>query len=130
MASTGDRRTGYDVTSVPAETLLAALRAAVPPSATAGVVWWIYAGQGPGLPHLVAGLRGDRGTLVWQENGTTHLPADGSGTAAADYFSLQGSHFPQPPGSDVPAELVLQAVEEFAKTRVRPECVAWKLRQA
>ncbi|MFI5613088.1 Imm1 family immunity protein [Amycolatopsis sp. NPDC051903] len=127
MATTGDRRTGYDVTGVPAETVIAALRAAVPPSPSAGVVWWIYAGQGSGIPHLVAGLRGDRGALVWRENGSTHLPADGAGPASADYFSLQGGHFPQPAGSDVPAELVLRAVQEFASTRVRPECVAWKL---
>ncbi|WP_326834332.1 Imm1 family immunity protein [Amycolatopsis rhabdoformis] len=127
MTTTGDRRTGYDVTSVPPETVLAALRAAVPPSPTAGVVWWIYAGQGPGLPHLVAGLRGDRGALVWRENGSLHLPTDGAGSAPADYFSLQGGHFPQPAGSDVPAELVLRAVQEFAETRVRPECVAWKV---
>ncbi|MEV4597037.1 Imm1 family immunity protein [Amycolatopsis sp. NPDC049253] len=127
MATTGDRRTGYDITSVPAETVLAALQAAVPPSATSGVVWWIYAGQGPGTPHLVVGLRGDRGALVWQENGAAHLPADGAGAASADYFSLQGGHFPQPAGSEVPAELVLRAVREFTRTRVRPECVTWKL---
>ncbi|WP_033289603.1 Imm1 family immunity protein [Amycolatopsis jejuensis] len=129
MASNEDarRRTGYDVTQVPADDVLAALREATPLSPDSGLVWWLYAGLAPGTPYLVAGLRGSSGTLVWHENGETHLPADGAGEGTASYFSLQGAHFPQPAGSEVPAEVVLHAVRELCESRVRPAGVAWKL---
>ena len=128
MASIEDarRRTGYDVTEATVDTVLSALRAAEPPTPDAGVVWWLYAGRKPRTPYLVAGLRGTRGSLVWHENGETYLPADGLGEEPVDYFSLQGAHFPQPPGSEVPAEDVLRAVRELCESRVRPAGISWK----
>ncbi|WP_020658499.1 Imm1 family immunity protein [Amycolatopsis benzoatilytica] len=128
MASPEDarRRTGYDVTDVTAEDVLSALRSAEPPTPGAGVLWWLYAGRKPGTPYLVAGLNGTRGSLVWHENGQTYLPADGDGEGLADYFSLQGAHFPQPAGSEVSAEAVLRAVRELCESQARPAGTAWK----
>ncbi|ATY11403.1 hypothetical protein CU254_13750 [Amycolatopsis sp. AA4] len=128
MASIEDarRRTGYDVTEATVDDVLSALRAAEPPRPDAGVVWWLYAGRKPRTPYLVAGLRGTRGSLAWHENGEVFLPADGAGEEPADYFSLQGAHFPQPAGSEVSAEEVLLAVRELGESQTRPASVSWK----
>ncbi|SES44464.1 Imm1 family immunity protein [Actinokineospora terrae] len=110
-----------DITALEATALLDALR-----TAANGTVWWL-SHITPEHDHcLTVGVRGHLGALTWDEEpGGTWIPANGTNTTHADYFTPDGDHNPQLPGTEVPYELVLEAVTEFIHTGARPRCVAW-----
>lgn len=109
-------------------TLVAQLREANAHRAdmSGGFVWFFHSTPGDDSRVLNAGVRGDVGVLEWIDNETEEvfLPG-GSNSEDADYFTWFGDHTPMAPGTEVPFDLVLRAVGEFAQTRQRPTCVEW-----
>ena len=91
---------------------------------TDGVLWWLHTGAA-GSGRLIAGVRGERGVLVWAEPKQTFLPRNGINEEDVDYFTWESHHFPQRPGTEVPIDLVYQAVREYVATEQRPTCLEW-----
>ncbi|MDQ3405859.1 MAG: Imm1 family immunity protein [Actinomycetota bacterium] len=89
-----------------------------------GIVWWLLAGdQQP--RRLVAGVRGTRGVLMWTDSTDSYQPESGDNDQYVDYFTWEGHHFALPPGTEVPIEVVYDAVRECVKTLAQPTCVRW-----
>ena len=90
-------------------------------------MWSVRIAEDVTVPQLIFGVRDDRGGLLWCEQESGHVPANGINADWADYFSWPGDHFSMPPGAEIPVDLAYAALREFALTRMRPTCVEWKL---
>ncbi|WP_370943281.1 Imm1 family immunity protein [Amycolatopsis sp. cg5] len=75
--------------------------------------------------QLLAGVRGERGSLVWATDQVMYVPSVGINDDYVDYFTATDVDYNQPPHSEVPIETVYAVVEEFHRTRTRPESVEW-----
>ncbi|WP_181043655.1 Imm1 family immunity protein [Actinokineospora auranticolor] len=68
----------------------------------------------------------DRGILCREQGMEAYVPTIGVGDEWTSAY-LAGLHeSPAQPGSDVPVEVVYQAVGEYLATRARPTCVEWR----
>jgi hypothetical protein len=63
--------------------------------------------------------------LVWSEPTQSFLPDGGANEEDVDYFTWESHHYPQQPGSEIPIDLVYQAVTEYVATKQRPTCIEW-----
>lgn len=88
----------------------------------AGVLFDLYTDD----RMLIAGIRGNRGCLVWAGWDTMLVPTDGVNAEPVDYFTWDGHHHPQEAGAEVPAETMHRAVREFVTTGQQPTCVQWE----
>ncbi|GAA1232665.1 hypothetical protein GCM10009676_14880 [Prauserella halophila] len=115
----------YDVTTVDnaAELLrvMAEADAGISRPDGAGVLFDLYADD----RMLIAGIRGDRGCLVWASWDAMLVPTDGVNVEPVDYFTWDGHHHPQEAGAEVPVATMRRAVREFVDTGQQPTCVQW-----
>ncbi|SFO81670.1 Immunity protein Imm1 [Amycolatopsis arida] len=121
------RQDAYDITKIrEANDLLAMMKAVNEEreKPDAGVVWWLYAGA-DAVCALIAGVRGERGALLWSEPTKSFIPEAGINDKHVDYFTWESHHHPQRPGSEVPIDLMYRAVTEYVATQERPTCVNW-----
>ncbi|MCC8250541.1 Imm1 family immunity protein [Saccharothrix luteola] len=92
-----------------------------------GRAWLLRAGATDDLPTLAVGMRGEVGALEWIDaaGGGRFVPADGLNPDWAEYFLWGGIDQGMPPHAELPVQRVLQAVSDFARTRLRPTSVDW-----
>lgn len=122
-------RESYDITVTNADDLVATMRhqnerIKQRQASDAGTVWWLYQRDGT-RTDLIAGVRGERGCLVWCESQQLLHPQQGMNAEFVDYFTWGNHAFTQPPGVEVPIADLYRAVEEYATTGGRPTCVEW-----
>ncbi|GAA4879950.1 Imm1 family immunity protein [Saccharopolyspora cebuensis] len=86
---------------------------------------WVVS-DGDDFPVLTVGLRREVGALLWDHGTTAFRPVDGTNDEDADYFLGNRDHSPFPPRTELPIDLVLTAVREYARTGERPTCVEWE----
>jgi hypothetical protein len=51
------------------------------------------------------------------------VPENGANDEYVDYFTWEGHYFARPPGTEVPIDVVFEAVRECVDTMNRPTCV-------
>ena len=93
-----------------------------------GTRWALWRGEpGHGGPVLLAGVRGDRGTLSWFDAGgqTEFVPAGTRlGGPSVEYWR-GGQPEGCGTGEEIEVDLVFTAVHEFVATAERPDSVEW-----
>jgi hypothetical protein len=76
-----------------------------------------------GADELIVGVRGDRGVLYWQCNGSDDAVATGGSNSGPVMYGA--NEIRMPAGTELPLRTVLDAAHEFAVTGRRPENVVW-----
>lgn len=127
--TTSDSYTGttpaFNITALPADLdLVRIMRDEIVQHPDTAPCWMIS--HGDRFPMLAVGLRGEVGALMWDLGTSALVPVEGRNTTDADYFLGNRDHSPFPPGTELPAEQVLAAVDEYVRTRQRPTCVEWQ----
>ncbi|PPK65965.1 immunity protein Imm1 of predicted polymorphic toxin system [Actinokineospora auranticolor] len=87
---------------------------------------WEELGEGEIRSSMMFGVNNDRGILAWRQGWEASVPTIGVGTEWTTVYLGGMYDSSAQPGSDVPIEIVYQAVEEYLATRERPTCVEWR----
>lgn len=95
----------------------------------AGLAWFLQRIPGEWAECLWAGVRGERGAVVWWSAGADqigYVPADGLNTDHVDYYVAGGHVCPMEPGAELPISRVYDLVREYCRTGVQPAGVQWR----
>lgn len=128
MTRTLTREPSYDVTTISDAGPLIEMMHAVDTERAApdaGVVWWLYSSD-DSEHELIVGVRDDRGCITWSEPTRSLVPHYGLNAEPVEYFTLDGHLYVQEPGSEVPVDVMWEAVREYIKTGERPTCLEWR----